>query len=132
ACQLNLNRNEAALKTFNGTFQGRDRDRALFGRAVALQRLGRFEEAETAYESLLASAPNPEEVLSNLIALNMDAGDLGRVRDYCLQLLDSCPRSLTAMQGLASVALDSGDDEAAASWCDRILELAPDCLDAWN
>jgi tetratricopeptide (TPR) repeat protein len=131
-CLLHLNRTEEALTNFDQGCRGQDRERALFGKAVALQLLGRFREAGRAYEALLSSDPDSEEVLSNLIVMNIEVHDLERVRDYSLRLLEICPHSAVAVQGLASVALDTGDHQAAVSYCFRILDLAPDCLDAWH
>lgn len=128
ACLLNLNRPEEALETFDQDW----RQPALLGKAVALQLLDRFEEAGRIYEMLLVSAPNSEEVLSNLIAMSVETHDLERVREHSLHLLDICPQSPVALQGLATVALDAGDYQAATSYCDRILKLAPDCLEAWH
>ncbi len=105
---------------------------AAFGKAVALQLLHRFGEAEMAYEALLAADPDSEEILSNLIALNIEAQDLDRVRDYSQRLLKTFPQSTVGLQGLATVALDRQDHHAAARYCDRILQLAPDCLEGWH
>jgi tetratricopeptide (TPR) repeat protein len=131
ASLLYLNRLDEALVTFHqcsGTLQGP----ATFGKAVALQLLQRFGEAESAYEILLASDPTSEETLSNLIALGIESDDLDRVRDYSHRLLKISPQSPAALQGLATVALQRQDHHAAARYCDRIVQLAPDCLEAWH
>src|SRR5271154_6081880 len=61
ACLLKLNRVEDALQVFD---QADDAPGpALFGKAVALQLLHRFDEAESAYEILLEAQPNSEETL---------------------------------------------------------------------
>jgi tetratricopeptide (TPR) repeat protein len=130
ACLLKLNRIEDALKVFN---HGDDAPGpALFGRAVALQLLGRFDEAESAYEILLESQPNSEETLANLIAMSAETRDLENMREYSQKLLGIAPRSAVALQGLATVALERRDNHAAARYCDRIVELAPDCLEGWH
>jgi tetratricopeptide (TPR) repeat protein len=131
ASLLYLNRLNEALASFHrcsGTLGGP----ASFGKAVALQLLQRFGEAENAYEVVLASDPNSEETLSNLIALGIETDDLDRVRDYSQRLLKISPQSPAALQGLATVALERQDHHAAARYCDRILQLAPDCLEAWH
>ena len=81
---------------------------------------------------LLASDPNSEETLSNLIALSIETQDLDRVRDYSQRLLKISPQSPAALQGLATVALERQDHHAAARYCDRIVQLTPDCLEAWH
>jgi tetratricopeptide (TPR) repeat protein len=131
ASLLYLNRLDEALAAFHqcsDPVQGP----AAFGKAVALQLLHRFGEAENAYEVLLASDPNSEETLSNLIALAIEIQDLDRVRDYSQRLLKISPQSPAALQGLATVALDREDHHAAARYCDRIVELMPDCLEGWH
>ena len=131
-CLLNLNRTEEALGHFTQASDGEEGGPPLFGVAVALQLLNRFEEAKEVYEQLLASDSNSEEVLSNLIAMGIDANDLEEIRRHSQRLLDKQPRSLPALQGLATVALEESETDEAASYCDRILEVAPDCLEAWH
>lgn len=131
ASLLYLNRLQEALEVFYacsdaGPIPGG------FGKAVALQLMRRFGEAEIAYEELLASDPNSEETLSNLIALTMETEDLDRARDYSQRLLKISPQSSIALQGLASVALHGQDHHAAARYCDRIVQIAPDCLEGWH
>ena len=53
--------------------------RAIFGRAVALQLLGRLDEAEAVYETVLTAQPGHEEILATLIALNVERFNLDRV-----------------------------------------------------
>jgi tetratricopeptide (TPR) repeat protein len=131
-CLLHLNRVEEAFASFTESDSGADERPALFGQAVALQLLQRFDEARNVYEMLLASNFNSDEVLSNLIAMGIETHDVERIRDYSMRLLTMRPNSMTALQGLATVALQNSDAEAAGSYCDRILELAPDCLEAWH
>src|SRR5580658_1784296 len=130
ACLLKLNRVEAALQVFDQA--GDAPGPALFGKAVALQLLHRFDEAESVYEILLESQPNSEETLANLIAMSAETRDLENMREYSQKLLSIAPRSAVALQGLATVALERRDNHAAARYCDRIVELAPDCLEGWH
>lgn len=131
-CLLHLNRVEEALANFTEGDSAGDERPGVFGQAVALQLLDRFEEARAAYEMLLTSNFNSDEVLSNLIAMSIADHDIDRIRDYSSRLLTMRPSSLAALQGLATVALQNSDAEAAGMYCDRILELAPDCLEAWH
>src|SRR5277367_6700643 len=71
ASLLYLNRLDEALATFQQCCDSHD-STASFGKAVALQLLHRFGEAESVYENLLASDASAEETLSNLIALNVE------------------------------------------------------------
>lgn len=131
ASLLYLNRLDEALANFHQCSDAL-RGPALFGKAVALQLLHRFGEAEIAYEALLSLDPDSEEILSNLIGLNVETRDLDRLREYSQRLLKISPQSPAALQGLATVALERRDDHAAARYCDRILQLAPGCLEAWH
>jgi len=131
ASLLYLNRLEEALATFYQCSRALEGP-ASFGKAVALQLLHRFGEAESAYEILLASEPHSEEILSNLIALAVETQDLDRIRDYSQRLLKISPQSPVALQGLAIVALEREDHHAAARYCDRLVQVAPDCLEAWH
>jgi tetratricopeptide (TPR) repeat protein len=128
SCLLHLQRAEEALVNFNRCGAGT----ALFGKAVALQSLERFEEAGRVYETVLAAEPDCEEALSNLIAMSVRRHDFARTSDYSSRLLEVCPQSTVALQGLATAALGNADHPAAAAYCDRILELAPDNLEAWH
>lgn len=131
ASLLYLNRLIDALAVFNEC-SDRVRVPALFGKAVALQLLHRFGEAEIVYERLLALDPASEELLSNLIALKIETRDFDGLRDFSQRLLRIAPQSPVALQGLATVALERCDHHAAARHCDRILQLAPGCLEAWH
>ena len=128
SCLLHLNRAEEALVNFNCCGAGP----ALIGKAVALQALQRFDEAGRVYETLLATDPDSEEALSNLIAMSIQRRDFERTSDYASRLLEIRPQSTVALQGLATAALGSVDHPAAASYCDRILDLAPENLEAWH
>ena len=132
ACLLHLNRPEEALANFDRCWSDAAQLRVLFGKAVALQLLGRRHEAEAAYQRVLASDPKSEEALSNLIALCIEAHDLENAGRYSLQLLDLAPESPAALQGLATVALEHREYEAAFRYCSRIVERTPDCVEAWH
>ena len=131
ASLLYLNRLDEALAAFAQCADALEGP-AAFGKAVALQLLHRLGEAENAYEVLLASDPNSEEALSNLIALGIETQDFDHVRDYSQRLLKISPQSPAALQGLATVALERQDHHAAARYCDRLVQLAPDCLEGWH
>ncbi len=129
---LHLNRAEEALTSFDSCRSNAAREKALFGKAVALQLLGRFADSEAVYRQLLASDNNVEEVLANLIAMSMEKHDLEAVGRYSRRLLDASPKSCIAIQGLAAVALERGEYEKAVQWCGRIVEQAPDVMEAWH
>jgi Flp pilus assembly protein TadD len=93
---------------------------AQFGKAVALQLLRRHEEAETAYERLLALQPDSEEALGNWVALAVERNDLVSIHRRSLRLLDLRPDSPIALQGLLLVALERQDFRNAAGYADRL------------
>jgi tetratricopeptide (TPR) repeat protein len=132
ACQLHLSRPQEALANFDRCWSEAARGPALFGKAVALQLLRRFDEAAAVYERVLATDPNSEEVLANLIALSIDARDFDRAQRYSQRLLELQPQSPTALQGLAAVALERREYEAAVHYCGRIVERDSSCLEAWH
>lgn len=118
---LRLNRLEEALACFD--LCGPEALRpALFGRAVALQRLGRFEAAERSYERLLTLDPAAEEALSNLIAMHVELFNLGRVEHYSRMLRGINPHSPAAIKGLALVAIERREYKSAAFYCTLIPE----------
>jgi len=131
-CLLHLNRLEEALVNFDQCWSDAARSRTLFGRAVALQLLHRHDEAEASYQRLLASEPNYEEALSNLIALLFETHDLDGVQHYALRLLELSPLSLPALQALAAAKLARGEYEAAAHYCGCIVDSNPACVEAWH
>jgi len=130
ACLLKLDRIEDALEVFQQCDDSTGP--ASFGKAVALQLLGRFDEAAGVYDVLLGSEPNSPETLANLIAMSAERRDLEHMREYSQKLLSIAPQSAVALQGLATVALERRDNHQAAKYCDRIVEVAPDCLEGWH
>lgn len=130
ACLLEMNRPEDALENFERA--GAERGLALLGKGVAMQKLGRFNEAEKAYAGLLAAEPESEEALSNWIAMSIETHDLERAQALSERLRALSPRSRIALQGLATVALERGDPDAAAFYCGQLLDLTPDCMEAWH
>jgi len=130
ACLLQLNRPEESLAVFDACWSEGVRLRAEFGKAVALQFLRRFDEAETAYRRMLQNGQQPEDVLTNLVALSAENHDWDSVQHYASSLLEISPHSVPAMQGLAAVALERGEFGTAVQHCGRIVELAPECMEA--
>jgi tetratricopeptide (TPR) repeat protein len=124
-CLLELQRFGAALECFDKCWSEKSRRRALFGKAVALQHLRRFDEAEKHYERLLAVDPGAEEALSNLIAMSMEVFELARVQKYSQRLLEINPRSPAALKGLALAAMERRDYAAAAPFFFQLTEADP-------
>jgi tetratricopeptide (TPR) repeat protein len=123
-CLLNLNRLEEALACFDRCWSEPVRVPALFGKAVVLQQLRRFDEAELTYERVLELDPTAGEALSNLIAMSMEVFDLRRIRRYATRLLAISPQSTIALQGLALVAIERREYDAAARHFSRLIDWA--------
>ncbi len=67
---LDLERFQAAYDMFSELYKINPRDeRVLMGRAVSLQKLGRIDEAITAYDDLLAIVPDNPDVMVNALGL---------------------------------------------------------------
>ena len=122
-CLLRLNRYEEALACFDQCWSDSSRRRALFGKAVALQLLRRFDQAEAGYQRVLTLDPKAEEALSNLIAMCVEVFDLEKTQQYSRRLLDINPRSGPALEGLALVAIERRELEKAARFFARAAEL---------
>jgi tetratricopeptide (TPR) repeat protein len=113
-CLLHLNRGEQALNCFDQCWSDAAQRQAMFGKGVALQQLRRFDEAEIAYERVMALDAKAEEALANLIAMSLEIFDLDRVLRYSRCLIEIKPRSIPALQGLTLVAVERGEMETAA------------------
>ncbi len=124
-CLLRLQRFGAALECFDKCWSEASRRRALFGKAVALQFLRRFDEAENHYERLLAIDPYSEEALANMIAMAMEVFELARVQKYSQRLLELNSRSAAACKGLALCAIERRDYPAASRYYQQVAELEP-------
>ena len=90
--------------------------------------LRRFDEAEIAYERVLALDGKAEEALANLIAMSMEVFDLERVLRYSRRLVEINPRSVPGLQGLTLVAVERGDMETAARHFSTLAEHAPESV----
>jgi len=127
-CLLRLNRLEPALNCFDQCWSDAAQRQAIFGKAVALQMLRRFDEAEIAYERVLSLDGKAEEALANLIAMNMEVFDLERVLLYSRRLVEINPRSVPGLQGLTLVAVERGDMETAARHYSTLAEHAAEAV----
>ena len=101
-----------------------------FGRAVALQLLRRFDEAESLYEQILSTDPEHSEALANLIALHVEQFRLESVEKYSRRLLAVHPDAPIALQGLLVVAVERREYKLAANCFARLKPLPPDGRDA--
>ena len=131
AVLLELGRAEQALEAFNAAM-GRDTPAALLGKAVALQMLRRFYEADAAYREVLRLRPDSEDALGNLVALSMKGQDRSAAAQYAKRLLAIRPDSRVALEALVACAIAAEDYEAAVRYCSRIIEIDPHSIEAWT
>ena len=127
-CLLHLNRPEQALNCFDQCWSDASQRQAMFGKGVALQQLRRFDEAETAYERVLALDGKVDEALANLIAMSLEIFDLDRVLRYSRRLVEINPRSIPGLQGLILVAVERGDMETAARHFSTLAQHAAESI----
>lgn len=125
-CLLHLKQPEEALSCFEACWSESARLPAMFGKAVALQMLRRFDEAEVLYGRILELDPASEEALGNLIAMCVEVFDLSRVERYALRLAGRSRQSPVALQALTLVAFELRDYKAAAGYLDDLMKTAPD------
>jgi tetratricopeptide (TPR) repeat protein len=127
-CLLRLERFEEALACFDLCWSDAAKEQTMFGKAVALQLLRRYDEAENLYQRLLALNPKNEEALCNLIAMSLEVFDLARVWRYSYQLLELSSQSRTALQGLVLVSVERREYNTAARYFARLVQHHPECL----
>lgn len=126
-CQIALHNPEAALESFRaGLHSARFGESCRIGAGVALQLLGRNEEAAEVYRQVLQRNPTSTEVVANLSLIEAGQPDTRLLTE----LLESQPDLREALEGLASVALSVGDYRQAARYCQKLTEVAPS-YEAW-
>src|SRR5439155_8670160 len=132
ACLLHLDGAEPALACFEQCLlSGTEREAALLGKAVALQQLARYQDADQTYRELLQINPGAAEPLANLIALSVARQDAAAVAEYSQRLLQAHPQSKAALQGLAMLAIRNGNQQEAIEYCKRLVEIDPDTFEGW-
>jgi tetratricopeptide (TPR) repeat protein len=137
-CLLRLNRPDAALPCWEAALndippaeKGRRQDDILFGKAAALQQLGRLEEAADLYNQLLPANPNAIDLLANLTTLSIARKDMARAQEMAERLVKIQPESRAALEGLAAAALSRGDYSAAAQHGSQLIKVAGGSYDVW-
>lgn len=118
-CLLHLKRPEDALACFEECRAPASAAAVWFGKAVALQTLGFWEEAESLFLDVLGAQPQCSDALANLVALNIERFDLQRVERYALRLMEQAPDSPVALQALLIVAFERRQYEEASDYFSR-------------
>lgn len=137
-CLLHLGQWETAIGHFDIVLDKQPlHERSLFGKAVALQHLGKLDDAWDLYRKLLPTNPDSEELITNMMALSAARGDQTKTREYAEYLLRIRPGNKTALEVMAHVYassgtafLQQGDYAAAVENLGRCLEQRPDWVEA--
>ena len=87
-CLLHQEKPEPAIACFDKVLARQpDHETALFGKAVSLQLLWKFDEATALYLKILEKNPQSEECLVNLITIGMARKDHAAIQQYSERLL---------------------------------------------
>lgn len=137
-CLLHDGQWEAAIAHFDAVLDRQPaHERSLFGKAVALHRLGRLDDAWDLYRRLLPTNPDSEELIANMLSVSVTRGDQTKTREYAEYLLKIRPGNKTALDIMAHVhahagveMLQRGDYPGAADCFEKCLEQRPDWRDA--
>lgn len=116
----------AALQTYTAVAEREPQEvAALAGRAAALHKLRRLDEAQAAYERVLALQPDNREALANMITLIGDSAPRDAVRRLeALQAQAPDFSPVPAQLGMLYARL--GDVDRAAAALRRAIGLSPD------
>jgi len=99
-------------------------EEVLNGLAIALMRMGKFEESEGYLRELLKIS-NKDIYLANLGNLYYRMGDLERAIRIYGEVLKKNPKCYVALNNLARCLMDKGENEKAAMLLKRALEINP-------
>lgn len=102
-----------------------EHESALFGRAVALQMLRRFDEAAAIYEGFLTAGEPNAELLTNLLALAVARKDNDALVRVAADLGKARPGSRQAGEARAYAAIVAGQWEVAIREFDQISSTEP-------
>ena len=125
-CGLHQRRADDALNGFDQyLLHDPDCEAALFGRAVALQMLRRFDEAMAVYDRFRSAGEPSAELLTNILAVAVarkDAGELARVAS---ELAKVRPGTRQTSEAEAYAAIIAGDWELAIGPLGQLAESDP-------
>ncbi|MCB1840397.1 MAG: tetratricopeptide repeat protein [Rhodospirillales bacterium] len=123
---MSLGLYDSALDMFDGLYAKNKRDpRVLMGRAVALQNLGRFEDAMRTYEELSDLDPGNVDVKVNMLGLlasKFPAIAMRRLMD----LYEQNPNSVGVIAQLAVTEANLGDFESAIKHLGIAASIEPE------
>lgn len=91
---------------------------------VMFAKLGRFAEAESYFNAILAKVPDSRQALFNLALAANNSGNRGRSVELLQRILQLWPRDLGASCGMAFIYLDAKQNRKAAEILRRALDAA--------
>jgi Flp pilus assembly protein TadD len=112
-CFSRLGRPREAVEVFDSALKIAPDTRLHFGRALALEDLGRLDAARAGLEQVVALDPAHGEALGRLALLAVQRGDAGVARALAERALAIHPQDATARIALAHAALEQKDMVAA-------------------
>jgi len=125
-CCLHQRKADDALNGFDRFLQhDPDNESALFGRAVALQMLRRFDEAAAIYERFRTAGEPTAELLTNLLALAVARKDTAELALVAAELAKVRPGTRQASEAQAYSAIVAGDWEPAVGHLAQLAESDP-------
>jgi tetratricopeptide (TPR) repeat protein len=132
ACLLNLGDAEGGLTQFDACLdRNPEHDRALIGKAAALQMLGKYDESHELYCTVLRSHPTDPDLLASLVAVAAARKDEPHLRDYSEKLLEIKPGARAALEGLITAALLRQNYDVAAHYGSLYVKAVPDSYEGW-
>jgi len=125
-CCLHQRRADDALKGFDQyLLHAPESEPALFGRAVALQMLRRFDEATAIYDCFRNAGEPSAELLTNLLALAVARKDTTELARVAAELAKIRPGTRQASEAQAYSAIVAGDWQPAATHLAQLADSDP-------
>lgn len=118
---LSAQRYQDALDSFNTILEIHPFPWALAGRARALQRLNRYEEASEAADGVLVASPNYFEAYDLKADIYCDLGEFERAQEVLQKAADRTPRNWRRKRTLSHVAKLSGDYDTAHRLIEEVI-----------
>lgn len=102
------------------------------GKAIALHRAGRLDEAKRLYAQILAAEPGNASAWHFLGVLQHQVGESESAVASITRALELDPRYVDAWNNLGNIHRETNQYDAALQTYERAVEIAPGHADAWN
>ena len=91
-----------------------------------LRRIGRYEDAKSAFEETIKLGGDNSDTLNELAICQMELGDLAESKRTLLKAFQLEPENTKIMSNLGFVALKEGDISSARGYFTAVLEFDPE------